>query len=150
MASDLIRDRGRGPELKRVRVTVYDLIPYLEGGHFTDDQITHDILRITPEELAALKQYIADHRDEVLAANQKINDRHAAQMAAQQTPEFQARFWWNAERRTRFLAWLREREGTAANDTGHKPTPAEFVALSREFRALEESRTPAPEAACSE
>ena len=32
MEEIIIRDRGRGPELARIRITVFDIIPYLQAG----------------------------------------------------------------------------------------------------------------------
>jgi uncharacterized protein (DUF433 family) len=146
MADDLIYDRGRGPELQRIRITVYDLIPYLEHGH-ADAQIL-EWLPITVEELAALKGYIADHYDEVMAKHREIEERIRREMAAQNTPEFQSRFWWNRDRMEQFRAWLddrRRQSGQHTNGTPPGPKGEEFVALLREFRAWAESRQAAPE-----
>jgi hypothetical protein len=35
--NDLIYDRGRGPELGSYRITVYDLMPYLESESYSDE-----------------------------------------------------------------------------------------------------------------
>jgi uncharacterized protein (DUF433 family) len=70
-----IYDRGRGPELKRIRITVYDLIPYLEAG-WSHDDITV-VLPITRDEVMALVRYIEEHKDEVMAHHRKIEERIA-------------------------------------------------------------------------
>lgn len=140
-------DRGRGPELRSCRITVYDLIPYLEHGDFRDAEML-ELWRITAAELDALKQYIAEHRDEVMAVHRQIEERIRREMAAQQTPEFQARFWWNRDRLKQFRTWLRERQMQAepnANGTTHPPGGEEFAALLCEFRAWTESRPTASE-----
>jgi uncharacterized protein (DUF433 family) len=78
--SPLIHDRGRGPELRRTRITVYDIVGYLEVGD--DDATILQWLPITAEELAALKRYIADHRDEVMADYRQNVARREREMAA--------------------------------------------------------------------
>ncbi len=71
----VIRDRGRGPELARIRITVFDLIPYLRAGE-TPEEIA-DFLPISLDEVLALMKYIEDHKDEVMAMNAKIEERIA-------------------------------------------------------------------------
>ena len=70
-----IYDRGRGPELKRIRITVYDVLHYLEGG-WTAEQIA-PVLSISIAEVEALTRYIEEHRDEVMAVHRKIEERNA-------------------------------------------------------------------------
>lgn len=70
-----IIDRGRGPELERIRITVYDLIPYLEAG---DDPVhIAAVLPISVEEVLALQRYIQDHYDQVMAVHKRIEERIA-------------------------------------------------------------------------
>jgi uncharacterized protein (DUF433 family) len=71
----IIRDRGRGPELARIRITVFDIIPYLQAG-FTPEAITW-VLPISVDEVRALMKFIDDHRDEVMAINAQIEERIA-------------------------------------------------------------------------
>jgi hypothetical protein len=71
----LMYDRGRGPELRSCRITIYDLLPYLLSGQFTDAQILTDVFRmISADELEALKQYIDEHRDEVMEKHRQIEE----------------------------------------------------------------------------
>ncbi len=111
MANELIRDRGRGPELRRCRITVYDLIPYLDHEQYSDSLML-EIWPITAEELAALKQYIAEHYDEVMAVHRKIEERIQREMAAQDTPEFQERTRQTRERMKLFQEFVTERKST--------------------------------------
>lgn len=112
--NDLMYERGRGPELRSCRITVYDLIPYLFHEDYTDAQPLEAWRIVTPTELAALKQYIADHRNEVMAKHWEIESRMIREQAAQCTPEnlarwHETRLWMNA-----FRAWIvdRQNEGT--------------------------------------
>jgi uncharacterized protein (DUF433 family) len=110
----LIHDRGRGPELVGTRITVYDLIPYLEDPPFSDEEMLKLWPSVTAEGLAALKAYIADHRDEVMAKHWEIEARMIREWAAQCTPENLAR--WDRTRREveAFRDWIldRQRDGT--------------------------------------
>jgi uncharacterized protein (DUF433 family) len=73
-----IHDRGRGPELKGTRITVYDIIPYRLGG-CTPEQIVETLALsyITPGHIEALFRYMDDHRDEVMAVHRRIEERIA-------------------------------------------------------------------------
>src|SRR5262249_58341496 len=53
-------DSGRGPRIPGTRVTVYDVIPYLEGGD--TPPFIADVLSLSTEEVLALIQYIEDHK----------------------------------------------------------------------------------------
>ncbi|MBV9124267.1 MAG: DUF433 domain-containing protein [Planctomycetes bacterium] len=80
-----IIDRGRGPELAGTRITVFDIIPYLEAGH--GPTYIAAVLNLSTEEVKALMQYIEDHKAEVMAENQKIEER----IARGNPPEIEAR-----------------------------------------------------------
>jgi uncharacterized protein (DUF433 family) len=68
-----IIDRGRGPELERIRITVYDLIPYLQAGD--SPQEIASVLPISVDEVLALQRYIQAHQDEVMAVHRRIEER---------------------------------------------------------------------------
>jgi uncharacterized protein (DUF433 family) len=70
-----IINRGRGPELAGMRITVFDLIPYLRAGH--SPTYIAAILGLSTPEVLALMQYIEEHKEEVMAENQKIEERIA-------------------------------------------------------------------------
>jgi uncharacterized protein (DUF433 family) len=73
-----IHDRGRGPELKGTRVTVYDIIPYRLGG-LSPAEIceTLALSYITPAHVEALFRYMDEHYDEVMAVHRQIEERIA-------------------------------------------------------------------------
>jgi len=99
----IIRDRGRGPELARTRITVFDIIPYLQAGH--SPNFIAAVLRLSTAEVLALMKYIDEHREEVMAINAKIEER----IARGNPPEIEERLRsapWHAK----FEAWLAERE----------------------------------------
>jgi uncharacterized protein (DUF433 family) len=110
----LIHDRGRGPELVGTRITVYDLIPYLEDPPFSDEEMLKLWPSVTAEGLAALKAYIADHRDEVMAKHWEIEARMIREWAAQCTPDNLAHWAETRRRMDAFRTWVRFRqlEGT--------------------------------------
>lgn len=114
MDHPLIYDRGRGPELRTKRLTVYDLIPYLLSPHYSDGLMSEAWPSISPEELAALKAYIADRLDEVMAEHYRIEGRIRRGIEAQNAPEFQARFWWTRERMEAYRDWIADRERAGA------------------------------------
>jgi uncharacterized protein (DUF433 family) len=80
-----IIDRGRGPELAGTRITVYDIIPYLEAGRSPTSIAA--VLHLSTAEGLALMQYIEEHKADVMAENQKIVDR----IARGNPPEVEAR-----------------------------------------------------------
>lgn len=71
----LIIDRGRGPEIAGTRITVYDVLDYVEGGWHSSAIAT--LFRISTHEVNAATAYIEAHKEEVLAEYQKILDRAA-------------------------------------------------------------------------
>ncbi len=75
MAPYKIIDRGRGPELAASRFTVYDIIPYWKKGRHP--AYIAACCGLAQEQVEALIQYIEEHKDEVMAQNQIIEDRIA-------------------------------------------------------------------------
>jgi uncharacterized protein (DUF433 family) len=70
-----IINRGRGPELAGIRITVYDIIPYLQAGH--GPTYIAAVLGLSTDEVKALMQYLEEHKEEVMAENRKIEERIA-------------------------------------------------------------------------
>src|SRR5438132_7216190 len=68
-----------------LRVTVYDVLHYLEAGR-THKEIV-DILPLTLEQVEAAVRYIDEHHDEVMAAHRRIEER----LARGNPPEIEAR-----------------------------------------------------------
>ena len=85
MEEIIIRDRGRGPELARIRITVFDIIPYLQAGD--SPEYIASVLPISVDEVRSLMKYIEDYHDEVMAINAKIEER----IARGNPPEVKAR-----------------------------------------------------------
>ncbi len=70
-----IIDRGRGPEIKGTRITVYDVMDYYKQGHHRDHIAS--ILRLGSAEVEVAIRYIEEHKDEVMADYREILDRCA-------------------------------------------------------------------------
>jgi len=135
MEHPFIHDRGRGPELVGTRITIYNLVPYFLKGEWTEAAIA-EANRITAEQVAAMRAYFLAHYAEVMAQHERIEERIRKGMEEQQSPEFQARFWWNRQRLDRFRDWLSERKKAKTNGNGATShlEPAEFKSLCLEFR----------------
>lgn len=65
-----IIDRGRGPEIAGTRITVYDVMDYVQKG-WRSDQIA-GLFRLPLEDIQVALQYIKDHKEEVLTVYQRI------------------------------------------------------------------------------
>ena len=75
MAESVIIDRGRGPEIAGTRITVYDIVDYLEEGwHPT---AIAAFFRISSREVDASLRYIEEHEEEVRAEYHRILARAA-------------------------------------------------------------------------
>jgi|GEM_PF-724337 len=118
-----IHDRGRGPELKGTRITVYDIIPYRLGGR--DAAEIAEILRpgylaITAAHIAALFEYMDGHTDEVMAVHWKIEERNARG----NPPEIEEKLKKSREKlemlRLRFASERAERESLAASELSNR------------------------------
>ena len=116
---------------------MYDLIPYLESRTYRDEVMLEAWPPVTREELDVLKRFIADHRDEVMAVHRRIEERVQREMAAQGTPEFLARFWWNADRLEQFMQYL---AAVMPDVTRPEDRAADYLLHRREFRAMVEAR----------
>ncbi len=111
MATSLLHDRGRGPEIAGTRITVYNLLP-----DFLDPAVTEaDVCRLyelTPDQVAAARAYVLNNYQSVWAKHTEIE----ARMAAGNPPEvIEAAKKTHAE----FLAfkeWLAERERVEAGE----------------------------------
>jgi uncharacterized protein (DUF433 family) len=85
MSSIPIIDRGRGPELADTRITVFDVLPYLQAG-WSQASIAL-VFNLSSAQVAALSQYIEAHQEAVLATQQKIR----ARIAQGNPPEIEAK-----------------------------------------------------------
>lgn len=140
MTSELMHDRGRGPEIVGTRITVYNLLP-----HFLDPTATEAYIgrlyELTPEQVAAARAYVLNNPDTVLARHLEIE----ARIAAGNPREVIER----AERtRTSFLEfrqWLTEQQRagvdhrTAAPASGDTRTDSGPIPTFRQWLAERES-----------
>jgi uncharacterized protein (DUF433 family) len=70
---EFIHDRGRGPEIKGTRITVYSILDFvIEGWHC--ERIA-DFFRLHPQEVEAAMEYIREHTLEVLREYVRILER---------------------------------------------------------------------------
>jgi uncharacterized protein (DUF433 family) len=141
MINDLMYDRGRGPELRSCRITVYDLIPYLEHPEtYSDETMLAVWPTVNRAELEALKVYIAEHREEVMAVHRKIEERIQREWAAQDTPEFRERTRQTRARMNRFREWIEDQKRA-----GTLPPPGERrTAFNAFLEALNREPTGTP------
>jgi uncharacterized protein (DUF433 family) len=72
-----IVDRGRGMQLSTSRVTVQDLVPYFLSGA-SREEIIRGIPSLTANEIAVVERYFLEHKEELLAQDQRIRERAAA------------------------------------------------------------------------
>jgi uncharacterized protein (DUF433 family) len=100
-----IIDRGRGPEIAGSRITVFDVLDYLQEGWHPVQIALH--FRLSTRQVDAAVNYINEHRDEVMAEYQRILER----CARGNPPELQAKLDAGHER---FLAMVRERRQAKA------------------------------------
>lgn len=115
MAAEII-DRGRGPEIKGTRITVYDVIDYWQEG-WRPEQIA-GLFRLPLDDVQAAIGYIEAHEDEVMADYRQILKRHAR---IQYTPEVEAKLAHNRQKLHAKLAQLRaqpQSEDDHASDYG--------------------------------
>src|SRR5712691_10473666 len=87
-----IIDRGRGPEIEGTRITVYDVVDYLQEG-WRYDQIA-GLFRLPPDDIQAAIQYIEAHKEDVMAAYWRILARHRN---VQYSPKVQAKLASNCQ-----------------------------------------------------
>jgi len=117
MATDLIHDRGRGPEILGTRITVYNLLSDFLDPTATEASICK-IYDLTPEQVAAARAYILNHPDTVLAEHLRIDARMSAgnpQEVIEQAKQTHAGFM-------NFKEWLVQRQRAAAQEVSAEST----------------------------
>jgi uncharacterized protein (DUF433 family) len=125
MASDVIQDRGRGPEIAGTRITVYNLLQSFLDPTVTEDEICR-IYELTPRQVAAARAYVLSNPDTVLAEHLRIEER----LAAGNPPEVREQAERAKATFQSFKQWLAEREVANGEDEGatHFPTFREWLA----------------------
>jgi uncharacterized protein (DUF433 family) len=81
-----IVDRGRGPQLSTSRITVQDLVPYLQQN-WTYEQILEIMPDLTVAEIAVVKEFFAENYDTIMEQDRRIRERTAHR---QNPPEIEA------------------------------------------------------------
>jgi len=110
-----IIDRGRGPEIAGTRITVYDVLDYVQEG-WRYDQIA-GLFRLPPDDIQAAIQYIEDHKEVVMTTYQQILARHRR---VQYPPEVEAKLARNRQKVQEKLAELRARyQAERVHDSDH-------------------------------
>jgi uncharacterized protein (DUF433 family) len=72
-----IVDRGRGPQLSTSRITVQDLVPYLQQN-YTNEQILEIMPVLTVPEIQAVERYVQENYDAVMDQDRRIRERSIA------------------------------------------------------------------------
>jgi hypothetical protein len=107
--SPLLHDRGRGPELKSCRITVFDLIPFFLDPNHSDSQmlqqwpISHAELHVMKDYFHANRLEILEMQDGIQAKWQFESERQAQDARVQQLAR-------RAERRRNLLCQFLEDE----------------------------------------
>jgi uncharacterized protein (DUF433 family) len=91
------------------RITVYELIPYLEDGW--EPEAIVELLRLTPQQFQAAVQYIEANRSAVMMVHRQIDERNARG----NSPELQAKF---AASRAKVEAWWAEHRTSSRSTLG--------------------------------
>jgi uncharacterized protein (DUF433 family) len=118
MSSNVIQDRGRGPEIAGTRITVYNLLESFLDPRVTEEEICR-VYELTPGQVAAARAYVLSNPDTVLAEHLKIEEK----LAAANAPEVRQLAERAKSTFRSFKEWLAARD--AANngeqETGDKP-----------------------------
>src|SRR6266481_3081482 len=71
-----IVDRGRGPQLSTCRITVQDLVPYLQQNCIWEE-IKAIMPVLTAQDIEAAQRYVRDNHDAVIEQDRRIRERSA-------------------------------------------------------------------------
>jgi uncharacterized protein (DUF433 family) len=142
MTSNLIHDRGRGPEIEGTRITVYNLLTDFLDPTATEDSICR-MYDLTPEQVAAARAYVLNNLDTILAEHLEIE----ARMDPGNPPEVIERAKQTRANFQRFKEWLAERQRADAREDTAGPDPANGrpdssgLPTFREWLAEQQSRS---------
>lgn len=109
---EFIHDRGRGPEIKGTRITVYDIVDYLLLGWPKTKIATW--LAIHSDQVQAAKEYILENRLEVMTQYVKCLEREAQG----NPPEIQARLDACRGKARELAEKLRQKSSTEESHAG--------------------------------
>jgi uncharacterized protein (DUF433 family) len=103
-----IIDRGRGPEIAGSRITVFDVLDYVQEGW--DPMEIALFFRLSTRQVDLAVRYIEEHLGEVMEEYRRILER----CARGNPPELQTKLDAGHEK---FLAMVRERQRAKAEET---------------------------------
>ncbi|MGO8690075.1 MAG: hypothetical protein ACLQLG_10610 [Thermoguttaceae bacterium] len=118
MNTDVIHDRGRGPEIVGTRITVYNLLPYFLEPDTTEALICQIYDSLAPQQVAAARAYVLNHFEAVMAEHHRIEARNAAG----NPPEVAERLERTHAAFESFRQRLAERQRAEAGDSSQPPT----------------------------
>src|SRR5207249_1867634 len=72
-----IVNHGRGPQLSTSRITVQDLVPYLQKK-WSYDQIIEAMPVLTVEEIQTAERYVRENYETVMEQDRRIRERNAS------------------------------------------------------------------------
>jgi uncharacterized protein (DUF433 family) len=110
MKAARIIDRGRGAEIEGTRVTVYDIWDYAKQDWHRDAIAVW--LRLSSAQVAVALEYIQQHKQEVLAAYDRILERERRG----NPPELQAKLDAIREKSRALIAQRRANAGIVSHD----------------------------------
>jgi uncharacterized protein (DUF433 family) len=109
-SSEFIINRGRGPEIKGTRITVYSILDFMiEGWHC--ERIA-DFFQLHPEEVEAAMEYVREHTLEVLREYVKILERGERP----NPPQSQAKLDANHQHTMELVKQIREAKARGESD----------------------------------
>jgi uncharacterized protein (DUF433 family) len=133
MSTDLIRDRGRGPEIVGTRITVFNLLPdFLEPARTEADMCR--IYELAPEQVAAARAYVLNNAETVLAKHLEIE----ARIAIGNPPHLIEKMRETHATLLRFKDWLAKREKDNAQGPSVAAAPESGRNGSGPFPAFKE------------
>jgi len=118
MATELLHDRGRGPELIGTRITIYNLLPYFLDPLASEEYICR-MCSLSAEQVAAARAYVLNNFEAVMAVHRRIE----ARIAAGNPPEVLEQGKRTHERFMRFKEWLAERDRLTAEQQAATASP---------------------------
>ena len=121
MATSVIQDRGRGPEIAGTRITVYNLLQSFLDPTVTEEEISR-VYDLTAEQVAAARAYVLNNPDTVWAEHLKIEEK----MAVGNPPQVREQAERAKTTFKSFKEWLIEREAMNLEGDEAKESPRGF------------------------
>lgn len=133
METQLIHDRGRGPEINGTRITVYDLLPHFLDPNATEASICQRY-ELEPEQVAAARAYVLNNADVVLGKHLQIE----ARMAVGNPPEVIEKAKEIHSTFLSFRQWLARREEAESREQPAEVNPEDGRSNSGRFPSFKE------------